>query len=162
MRVTCRTSVAGPAPARTGHYGRRIGFPGRWDGLTEPNSPDSSLRPKLRLESDSMTITDSFTKWLLTDLLTWVKIGETKGMTIRNYGTLNYAQIPTFNTWENYPKWEFKQPWNGNDFLTIAIPNIASRDLSRYNKIRSNYRNYWVKWLNQSINQSINRFIEKW
>ena len=42
-------------------------------------------------------------------------------MTIRNYGKLNYAQIPTFKTWENYQKWEFNQTWNGNDFQTIAI-----------------------------------------
>jgi len=55
---------AGPAPGRvtTG-----VGSVSRGAG-TKPKSPDRSLRPTLRSQLDSMSITGKFTKRLLSDL----------------------------------------------------------------------------------------------
>ena len=52
----------GPAPGRVTTGVGSVS----WGAGAKPNSPDRSLRPTLRLESDSMSITGKFTKRLLT------------------------------------------------------------------------------------------------
>jgi len=53
-----------------------------------------------------MFITGNFTKRLLTDLWKNRRDYRIKELTIQNHGRLNYAQIPTYTTWEIYQKWE--------------------------------------------------------